>query len=104
MGNIAHKGDIGLTIRLTIDDDGTVRNISGQSALLIYLTKPNNGNVLTKTGSLTSDGTDGKLEYVTVDGDLDTPGEWTAQGHVTESSSPIFWTTEATFIVRDTVT
>jgi hypothetical protein len=104
MGNIAHKGDVGLTIRLTIDDDGTVRNISSQSALVMYLTKPNHGDVLTKTGVVVGSGAGGQFDYVTVAGDLDTPGEWTAQGHVTEGSSPIFWTTEATFVVRDTVT
>ncbi len=102
MANIAHKNDIGLTIRLEVLDDGTARDISGQTALLIYLTKPNKGDVLTKTGALTSDGTDGKLEDVTIANDLDTPGKWMAQGKVTEGATPIFYTTEAEFVVRET--
>ncbi len=84
------------------DADGTlsVRDISGQTALAIY-GEPPSGTVKTFTGSLTTDGTDGKFQYATVSGDLDESGIWKFQGKVTEGSSPIQSSGIGKLLVKD---
>jgi len=75
-------GVIGMPVELTIKDcDGVVIDVSDATAMTIYLKAPD-GGVLTKTAAFTTDGTDGKIEYVTIDGDIDEAGTWRAQGRV----------------------
>ena len=77
-----HVGDIGTIIRLTIvDEDGDAVDVSGATTKQIVIGKPD-GTVLTKAASFTDDGADGQIEYATVEGDLDIPGQWRAQGAV----------------------
>lgn len=79
-----HEGDIGTILRATIKNDGAVVDISGATTLEIKLKKPS-GAVLTKTGILVTDGTDGQVQYITISGDLDESSEtevWKIQGHV----------------------
>jgi hypothetical protein len=73
------KGAIGVVIRLTISEDGEVLPIAGATKKNIVLRSPS-GVVKTKTGSFSTDGSDGKLEYVTTSAnDLDEVGFWRAQ-------------------------
>lgn len=53
---------------------------------------PNSGTMLTKAGSFTTDGTDGKLSYTTIAGDLSVAGEWKASASIVMTG----WTGQTT--------
>jgi hypothetical protein len=82
-----HVGDVGTALVVEIvewDEDTQAYvavNISAATTLTIYLTRPN-GTVLTKTAVLDTSGTDGKMKYTTVSGDLSAAGRWKIQGYV----------------------
>jgi hypothetical protein len=59
----------------------TVLNLSNANNISIIFQKPD-GTDLTKTASLTTNGTDGKIKYTTVAGDLDQIGTWQIQARV----------------------
>lgn len=80
-----HVGDYGTVITLTFYDDTTLVDISGATTKTVYLKKPN-GSVLTKTGVFVTDGSDGKLKYTLVDGDIDMDGLWKIQGYIATAS------------------
>lgn len=72
------------TFRGTIlDQDGDAVDISGASSKQIVLRKPDGTTKITKSATLTNDGTDGKLEYTAAASELDTEGEWKWQFLVT---------------------
>lgn len=80
--NEVHLGDIGTSFRLTIkDQDEAVVDISGATTKKITFEKPS-GDSVEKNATFVTDGTDGKMEYVTVSGDLDETGWWRYQGYV----------------------
>ncbi|OGC94097.1 MAG: hypothetical protein A2W25_11990 [candidate division Zixibacteria bacterium RBG_16_53_22] len=66
--------------------------------LYIYLTPPS-GVDKTKAAVLSSNGSDGKMQYVTVNGDLDETGSWQIQGYIKFSNSQIFKTSVRQFNV-----
>lgn len=77
-----HVGDIGTIFRVTVtDQDGSIVDISGASTRLILLRDPY-GKKLSKTGAFTTDGTDGKMQYASVSGDIGRAGTWKIQGKV----------------------
>jgi hypothetical protein len=77
------KGDIGAAFILTIkDQDGAVVDVSGATTKQIKFLKPDGLTVLTKSAVFETDGTDGKIKYVTVSDDLDVAGYWARQGYV----------------------
>lgn len=100
-----HVGDVGavFVVQVTEWDEDTQAfvavNISGATTLTIYLTKPN-GTVLTKTASLDTTGTDGKMKYTTVSGDLSVAGTWKIQGYVAGVSGWSGSTVETFFKVK----
>ena len=78
-----HKNDIGTIIRVTVSEKDCdcilqILDISGATTREFKLKKPS-GATVTKSATFTTDGTDGQIEYVTVDGDLDEVGEWKLQ-------------------------
>ena len=73
--------DIGTTFELTITEEGVAMDLSTSSIKTIKFKKPN-GEVLTKTAAFVTDGTDGKLKYVTIENDLDSTGKWSVQAYV----------------------
>jgi hypothetical protein len=76
------KNDIGTVFRGTVKDQASaVVNISTQTKLEMVFTKPGGANVV-KTAVLSTNGTDGKMQYTSVANDLDTEGEWSFQGYV----------------------
>ena len=82
-----HVGDIGTVLIHTIkDQDETVVDISSASNRQIIFNKPN-GTAVVKTATLTTDGTDGKMQYTTASGDLNLEGVYTRQGKVTFGSN-----------------
>ena len=86
---------LGHVIEITVettDAAGTrgARDISSQTALKIFADPPV-GSVKTFTAALTTDGTDGKMQYITAaTGDLDESGVWKIQGNITEGATPIY--------------
>ncbi len=82
----AHVNDIGTTFRVTVYDisstGGTsAANISDATSLVFYFQK-SNCSVISRTAQFTNDGTDGLIQYTTVDGDLDIAGNWSLQAKV----------------------
>jgi hypothetical protein len=80
--NEIHVGDIGTTFEITMYDGDAIVNLSGANTLQMFFLKPDGSTTLTKTATLVTDGTDGKLKYVTVANDLDTAGTWKIQARI----------------------
>lgn len=76
-----HNGDIGTVFEATITDAGVVVDISSATTKDLNFLKPS-AATLNKAAVFTTDGTDGKIRYVTLSGDLDEDGKWSIQGHV----------------------
>lgn len=93
-----HQSDIGTKLLITVKDDGSVVDISSASSLTILIKKPD-GTILSRTGVLETDGTDGKMYYIVVSGDLDSAGVYKIQGRVALSSGT-FSTSTANFKVH----
>lgn len=98
MASEIHEGDIGTKLLITVTDDGSIVDISSASSLSIYIRKPS-GTILTRTGVLETDGTDGKMYYITVAGDLDVAGSYKIQGKVVLPAGS-YYTSTATFKVH----
>jgi len=79
------KDDIGTVFERQIKDGSTIVDISSGTALQIIFEKPD-GTLVTQTAVLSGSGTDGKLRYVTLSGDLDEIGLWKWQARVTVDS------------------
>lgn len=80
-----HFNDIGTSFRLTIYDcqaTPVIIDVSAASVIEIKFRRPDYTSI-TKTGVFYTDGTDGIIEYVTVDLDLDAEGTWSIQAKVT---------------------
>ena len=98
MASEIHDGDIGTKLLVTITDNDVVVDISSASILSIFIKKPD-GSILTRSGTLETNGTDGKMYYITVSGDINTAGLYKLQGRVTLSNGS-FYTSTATFKVH----
>jgi hypothetical protein len=79
-----HFNDIGTVLTITVKDGDSIVNISAATTYDIILGKPD-GTSVTKTGTWTTNGSDGKTEYTTVDGDLDQVGWWKIQAFIIDS-------------------
>jgi hypothetical protein len=99
-GTIIHNGDVGTIIRLTIteDDDTTAINVSGATVKTFYFLKPD-GKKESVDAEFYSDGTDGKLKYTTIAGDIDTVGRWQVQAYV-EIGLAKYYSAKTTFVVQ----
>jgi hypothetical protein len=76
-----HVNDIGTIFELEVQEDAAAVDISTATAMFIYLKNPA-GTTKTCTASFSGDGTDGKIQYITIADDLDTEGPWEIQGKV----------------------
>lgn len=77
-----HLNDIGTQFTITIKDcNSNAIDISASTSLQVIFKKPS-GSTLTKDGTFYTDGTDGKISYTTVDGDLNEIGSWKIQAQV----------------------
>lgn len=74
-----HVGDVGTEF------NGTVKDASGEIISLAtiqfveYIFQKPDDTLLTVTASVTTDGTDGKINYTTLPGDIDQSGTWKLQ-------------------------
>jgi len=75
------KGDIGTVFTITVMDGSAAVDISTATTKNIVFKKPDK-TILPKAGSFVTDGTDGKISYTTVSGDLSKAGEWCVQGAI----------------------
>lgn len=75
--------DIGTLLQITIIDAQTnlPRDISSAIVLKLLLMKPS-GALLEKAAEFVTDGTDGKIKYILVSGDLNEAGPWQIQGYI----------------------
>ena len=97
-----HNGDVGTIFRLTIKDTaGAAIDVSTASVKYIYFQDPS-GVKTQKTAAFYTDGTDGKIQYTTIAGDIDKVGTWHVQGYV-ETSLGKFWTEKDSFKVYSTL-
>jgi hypothetical protein len=93
MASQIHEGDIGTKLLVTITDDGVVVDLSDAISLSLFIKKPD-GTVLNRVATLNSDGTDGKIKYITVSGDLDVAGVYKLQAKVALSSGSFYSSTD----------
>jgi len=84
--------DIGTVLRFTITENDVPTDVSGVISIILKLRKPRTREVISRTMSFTTDGTDGKVEYTTVENDLDERGTYSAQVFLEFSSGS--WHTE----------
>lgn len=84
MSDFIQVGAIGLVMTLTVEEDGAAVNVSSASTKKIKIRKPG-GAVLEKDAAFTTNGTDGKLTYTTISGDIDKVGEYRVQAYVVMS-------------------
>jgi hypothetical protein len=97
-----HVGDIGTIIELDITDtDGVAINVSSATVKYIYLKKPS-GTKIKRDAEFTNTGSDGKIQYTTISGDIDRAGEWQVEGYV-ELTDGKFFTTKDDFVVLPTL-
>jgi hypothetical protein len=102
MTTFIHNGDIGTIFRLTIvDTAGTAIDVSGASTKYIYFEAPN-GTKTRKDAVYYTDGTDGIIQYTSVDGDIGQAGNWKIQGYI-EPADGKFFTRVTSFTVLSTL-
>ena len=81
-----HKDDFGTIFRATIRDGSVIVDISTTNNKEFTFQKPDCSS-LAVSGVFLTDGTDGIMQYTTVEGDLDQAGNWQIQGKVIFASS-----------------
>jgi hypothetical protein len=83
-----HVNDVGTQFIVTIEDCNGPIDISAYTPLQLTFAKPD-GTTSSKTATFYTDGTDGKIQYITLAGDIDMAGEWKIQGLVSGFHSSI---------------
>ncbi len=93
-----HQGDIGTRFIFTIQDCDGIVDLSNALNINILFKSPDD-EISTKIGAVLTDGTDGKVYYDTVEGDLDQAGIWKVQAKVSFATG-LFSTDIHTFKVH----
>lgn len=91
--NEIHVGDVGTTIEVTLTEDGSIVDISTATTKEIKIKGPH-GAVNTKIATFVTNGTDGKLEFVSVAGDFNRDGVWRIQAKVILNSPAGTWNSD----------
>lgn len=86
-----HVGNISTRFSITIQEGGSGINISGATTKDVIFRKPDD-EVIVRSGVLLNDGTDGKMYYDTVSGDLDEAGHYKLQAKIIIPTSGTFYT------------
>jgi hypothetical protein len=90
-----HTGDIGTVFQIVLTRDGAAFDVSAASVKQIVL-KDAAQVVRVKTASFTTDGTDGKVQYTTIAGDLMAVGPLAVQAKITVPSGS--WTSDVVVV------
>jgi hypothetical protein len=93
------QNDVGIVFEITIIDEAGAVDISNSATRLMVFGKPVVG-WFTRQAEFVTDGTDGKIQYKTIPGDLDKAGEWRLQAKI---ALPTFVDTFYTEMARFTV-
>lgn len=93
-----HDGDIGTILEATVKEDDASVNLVGSTSVK-FSAHPPGGTVKSFIAAFTSDGSDGKVRYTTLDGDINVPGTWRIQVLITFSASKILRSVPDTIIV-----
>jgi len=94
-------GAIGTSLEVTVVDcDGAVIPLNSATIKTIHLKGPDGAVLVSKTAELVTDGSDGKMHYVTLANDLNASGKWKIQGFV-ELPIGTWSTTIGMFVVAD---
>lgn len=78
MSLILRQNAVDVQIEITVVEDTTAVNISSASTKQYIIQKPS-GTIVTKEADFVNSGTDGKLKYITIAGDLDELGRYLVQ-------------------------
>lgn len=81
MSNEIHVNDIGTIFLVTIKEATVAQDVSSATTKQLLFKNPS-GTVLTKTAVFNTNGTDGKIKYTTVSGDLSIWGSWQLQAYI----------------------
>jgi hypothetical protein len=76
-----HLNDIGTVFRVTLYDGEDLLDCSAALDIKIIFQKAN-GTRVEKDAVFMTDGTDGIIQYVAVDGDINVIGNWKIQGYI----------------------
>lgn len=76
-----HLNDIGTRILITIKEGASAVDIS-TATVMEFDFKKKDGTNLTVDAEWETDGTDGIMEYVTIEGDIDQLGKWSVQPYL----------------------
>jgi hypothetical protein len=76
-----HVDDVGTRFLATIKDDGNIVDISNASIMSMIFKKPSD-TVIYRSGTRYTNGSDGKIYYDTIAGDLDEAGLYKLQARV----------------------
>lgn len=96
------KGDKGGAFKMACKkNDGTILDISGATALKMIFKKKDATEALVVDAVLDSDGKDGVMKYIFLDGDLSEIGDWMAQGFVRFSATEEYTSNQIKFKVGD---
>ena len=87
--NEIHLNDIGTQFLLSVKDGSSAVDISSATTKQIIIKKPS-GTKVTANTAFSTDGTDGKMYYNAVDGDLDEAGSYKLQGKVVISDGTFY--------------
>lgn len=98
MASEIHMNDVGTRFLMTIKDDGDIVDISGAISIHVIFKKPDD-SVIYRSGTLYTDGLDGKVYYDAIVGDLDMAGMYKLQAKVSLSTG-IYYTDIHTFQVH----
>lgn len=100
---IIHVGDVGTAFQITIVQPDGVTAIPVDSATekKIYFQK-SDGSRVVQDAEFVTDGSDGKIQYVSEIGDVDISGTWLMQGYV-EITEGKFFSEAVRFLVHDTL-
>lgn len=79
-------GDEGTVFEFPITDEGGVLSLANAVVLQVKFRKPKAGlleaETVIKTAILVTNGTDGKIKYTTIAGDIDRAGRWSVQAYI----------------------
>jgi len=96
-----HVDDIGTIFEVIVEADGLPIDISAATTKEFCFKLPD-GVLKTRAASFVTDGTDGKLQYLSVAGDLSIAGTYTLQTHVITPGEE-FHTAVDTFVVLSNI-
>lgn len=77
-----HVEDEGTVFEATIYDENNVIVDLSSATTMEFRFRKANGTVLTVDAIHVTDGTDGKIKYTAVEGDIDVDGQWKLQAYV----------------------